>query len=146
MTSWRDPSRLEKLPRPTAVRNPNPASCSILLRFLGHNSIGLGSRFSTASISASASASNMPNHGPPDNVRRFHSSEGGCSSSSRISKPAVSAPLGRGKFFQSQPNIHTVSNIVASGLKENLVFQLQGYISVIILLSGSSSHYNQHPS
>lgn len=119
ITSRRDPSSVEKLLRPTTVHNPNPASCSTRLRFLGHSSIGLGSRFSTSTF-----ASSMPDHGPPDNVRRFHSSEGGCSSSSRISKPGASAPLGRGSFFQPQP--HSIS-CKFHLVHKNIWFQLHTY-------------------
>jgi hypothetical protein len=98
ITSRRDPSRVVKLPSPTAVRRPKAASCSTRRRFRGHNSMGEGSRFSASSYSLSKKA----DPGPPASIRRFQSSAGGCNSSSRMSNPAASAPRGRGKFCHYQ--------------------------------------------
>lgn len=105
ITSLRDPSRVVKLPSPTAVWSPKAASCSTRRRFRGHNSMGLGSRFS-----ASYLLSKKVDPGPLASMRRFQSSAGGCNSSSRMSSPAASAPRGRGKFCHDQKYKNLLTN------------------------------------
>ncbi|MFS8026387.1 hypothetical protein Hanom_Chr16g01486171 [Helianthus anomalus] len=112
VTSRREPIMPRKAPNPTEVFNPNAASLSDILRFLGHKrwaswptslpstELKLAQSVEVASLEESSPPkSSGSDQGPPNVFRLCHSSAGGWSSNSLSSKPAASAPLGRGIFY-----------------------------------------------